>query len=65
MCIPMGADLLCSGDPGDILHEGTGHVQFMLTAVKHPDGSSCTYGGPVMSHYEFSTPLGVRMSDEE
>ena len=60
-----GVDLVCSGDPGGILHEGTGRVQFMLTAVKHPDGSSCAYGGPVMSHYEFTTPLGVRMSDEE
>ena len=59
------ADSVCSGDLGGILHEGVGRVQFMLTAVKHPDGSSCAYGGPVMSHYEFTTPLGVRMSDEE
>lgn len=58
-------DTICYNDPGAILHEGTGRVQFMLTAVKHPDGSACAYGGPVMSHYEFTTPLGVRMSDEE
>ena len=37
----------------------------MLTAVQHPDGSACTFGGPVMSHYEFTKPLGIRLSDEE
>lgn len=56
---------ICNGDPGAILHEGTGRVQFMLTAVKHPDGTACAYGGPVMSHYEFSKPLGIRLSSEE
>jgi hypothetical protein len=56
---------ICSGDLGAILHEGTGRVQFMLTAVQHPDGSACTFGGPVMSHYEFTKPLGIRLSDEE
>lgn len=53
----------CSGDPGGILHEGTGHSQFMLVAVKNADGTSCVYGGPVLSHYEFLEPLGTRLND--
>lgn len=57
-------DLIWS-DPGAVLHEGTGRAQFMLVAVKHPDGSSCAYGGPVMSHHEFLEPLGTRLSDEQ
>jgi len=58
-------DTVCFGDPGAVLHEGVGRAQFMLVAVKHPDGSTCAYGGPVMSHHEFTKPHGVRMSDEE
>jgi len=56
---------VCTGDPGAILHEGTGRTQFMLIAVKHPDGTACAYGGPIMSHYEFTKPIGTRLSDEE
>ena len=48
-------DILCTGDPGGVLHEGVGYTQFMLVAVKHPDGSTCTYGGPVFNHHEFWT----------
>lgn len=48
-------DLLCTGDPGGVLHEGVGYTQFMLVAVKHPDGSTCTFGGPVFNHHEFWT----------
>ncbi|MEJ6579436.1 MAG: DUF3160 domain-containing protein [Akkermansiaceae bacterium] len=59
------ADPLCSGDPGAILHVGTGKAQFMLIAVKHPDGTSCAYGGPVMSHYEFLTARDVRLNDDQ
>ncbi|MGJ8697941.1 MAG: DUF3160 domain-containing protein [Verrucomicrobiaceae bacterium] len=58
-------DILCYGDPGAILHQGVGRAHFMLISVKHPDGSACTYGGPVLSHYEFLKPFGVRMSDEQ
>ena len=48
-------DTLCTGDPGGVLHEGVGYAQFMMVAVKHPDGSSCVFGGPVLNHYEFWT----------
>lgn len=54
----------CSGDPGSILHVGTGRTQFMLTAVQHPDGTACAYGGPIMSQYEFTEPLGTRLTNE-
>ena len=59
------ADVICTGDPGAILHEGTGRAQFMLTAVKHADGTACVYGGPVMSHYEILTSRDIRLNDDE
>ena len=55
----------CSGDPGAILHEGTGHAQFILVAVKHADGTSCVYGGPVLSHYEFLEDRETRLNDSQ
>lgn len=58
-------DVRCSGDPGAILHEGTGRAHFMLTAVKHADGTACVFGGPVMSHYEFLTDRETRLNDSE
>ena len=58
-------DTVCAFDPGAILHEATGRAQFMLIAVKHPDGTSCAYGGPVMSHYEFLTARDVRLNDDQ
>ena len=58
-------DSVCAFDPGAILHEATGRAQFMLIAVKHPDGTSCAYGGPVMSHYEFLTARDVRLNDDQ
>ncbi|MEN8694530.1 MAG: DUF3160 domain-containing protein [Akkermansiaceae bacterium] len=48
-------DTICTGDPGGVLHQGVGRTQFMLIAVKHSDGTACTYGGPVFNHYEFWT----------
>ena len=58
-------DTLCTGDPGGVLHEGVGYTQFMLVAVQHPDGTSCVFGGPVMSHYEFITDRDTRLNDDE
>jgi len=58
-------DTLCTGDPGAILHQGTGRAQYMLVAVKHANGSTCTYAGPVMSHYEFLEDRNTRVNDQE
>ena len=57
-------DIRCTGDPGGVLHEGVGYTQFMLVAVQHPDGSSCVFGGPVMTHYEFITDRDTRLNDD-
>lgn len=60
-----------SGDPGCILHEGVGDVHMMLmvadTASMGGEVPSelCCYAGPVFSHYEFPTPVGKRLTDEE
>ncbi|MGI9239530.1 MAG: DUF3160 domain-containing protein, partial [Verrucomicrobiales bacterium] len=58
-------DALCSGDPGGILHGGVGRTQLMLVAVKHPDGSACTYAGPVGNFHEFVEPYPNRLSNYE
>ena len=57
-------DIRCTGDPGGVLHEGVGYTQFILVAVQHPDGSSCVFGGPVMTHYEFITDRDTRLNDD-
>jgi len=55
----------CHGNPGAILHEGTGQAQFILVAVKHADGTTCVYGGPTMSHFEFLEDRETRLNDSQ
>ena len=53
------------GDPGSILHEAVGNVQFMLIAVDCGPGDLAVYGAPVLSHYEFEQGPATRMTDAE
>ncbi len=53
------------GDPGSILHEAVGNVQFMLIAVDNGPGDLAVYGAPVLSHYEFEQGPATRMTDAE
>lgn len=53
------------GDPGSILHEAVGNVQFMLIAVDCGPGDLAVYGAPVLSHYEFEQGPVTRMTDAE
>lgn len=53
------------GDPGSILHEAVGHVQFMLVAVDNGPGDLAVYGAPVLSHYEFELGPNTRLTDAE
>ncbi|HEX7862738.1 MAG TPA: DUF3160 domain-containing protein [Verrucomicrobiae bacterium] len=51
-------------DPGAVLHQGIGKINFMLVAIDNgPD--KMAYGGPVYSHYEFHTEGVVRLNDAE
>jgi hypothetical protein len=51
-------------DPGAVLHEAVGRVNLLMIAVDNgPD--RMVFAGPVLSHYEFTKPYGVRLSDEE
>lgn len=52
-------------DPGSVLHEAVGRVNFMLVAVES-GGDRFVCAGPVLSHYEFEV-VGPprRLSDEE
>ena len=57
-------DLLFSGDPGAVIHEGIANVNLLLIAVDNgPD--RMVYAGPVLSHYEFEIPGVTRMTDEQ
>jgi hypothetical protein len=53
------------GDPGSILHEAVGNVQFMLIAVDNGPGDLAVYGAPVLSHYEFEMGPTTRMTDAQ
>ncbi|HXI70293.1 MAG TPA: DUF3160 domain-containing protein [Verrucomicrobiae bacterium] len=53
------------GDPGSILHEAVGNVQFMLIAVDNGPGDLAVYGAPVLSHYEFELGPTTRLTDAE
>ncbi len=54
---------LADQDPGAVLHEGVGRVNLMMIAVDNgPD--RMVFAGPVFSHYEFTTPVGTRLTDE-
>lgn len=56
---------LLDGDPGSILHEAIGNVQFMLIAVDCGPGDLAVYGAPVLSHYEFELGPTKRLTDDE
>jgi len=52
------------GDPGMILHEGTGGVSCLVAAIDSgPD--RCLYLGPTLTHYEFEKPIDSRLTDDE
>jgi hypothetical protein len=53
------------GDPGSILHEAVGNVQFMLIAVDNGPGDLAVYGAPVLSHYEFELGPATRLTDAQ
>lgn len=53
------------GDPGSILHEAVGNVQFLLIAVDNGPGDLAVYGAPVLSHYEFELGPTTRLTDAQ
>ncbi|MBY0229854.1 MAG: DUF3160 domain-containing protein [Gemmataceae bacterium] len=52
------------GDPGCVLHQGVGNVDFLLVAADNGK-DRVAYGGPVLSHYEFEMPGVARKSGSE
>jgi hypothetical protein len=52
------------GDPGCVLHQGVGNVDFLLLAVDS-GADRMAYAGPVLSHYEFEMVGVTRKSDSE
>lgn len=52
------------GDPGCVLHQGVGSVDFLLIAIDNGK-DRMVYGGPVLSHYEFEMPGVTRKADSE
>jgi hypothetical protein len=53
-----------TGDPGCVLHQGVGSVDLLMIAIENGT-DRVMYAGPVLSHYEFETPVNARMSDSE
>jgi hypothetical protein len=53
-----------TADPGCVLHQGVGRIDFLLVAIE-TRGEWRVYGGGLFSHYEFETPIGVRLTDAE
>lgn len=51
--------------PRQVLEEGVGYVDLILTAYKLPDGRILVGAGPVFSYYEFKQPMAERLTDEE
>ena len=52
------------GDPGGVLHQGVGKVDFMMVAIDSGK-DKMVYAGPTMSHYEFVMKGMKRKSDSE
>jgi hypothetical protein len=56
------ADLV--GDPGCVLHQGVGNIDFLLLAVDSGK-DHMVYAGPVLSHYEWDLTGVRRQADSE
>jgi hypothetical protein len=52
------------GDPGCVLHQGVGNVDFLLVALDS-GRDRMVYAGPVLSYYEFEVAGMARKSDSE
>lgn len=52
------------GDPGGVLHQGVGNIDFVMVAIDSGK-DRMVYAGPVLSHYEFVVPGVNRKSDSE
>jgi hypothetical protein len=52
------------GDPGCVLEEGIGGVDLLMGAFEC-GSDAAVYAGPVLSHYEFESEAGTRLSDPE
>jgi hypothetical protein len=52
------------GDPGCVLHEGVGNVEFLVIAIDNGE-DRVMYAGPVFSHYEFEAPVDQRLTNDE
>lgn len=52
------------GDPGCVVHQGVGNIDLLLVAIGNGK-DRMVYAGPVLSHYEFETPVDRRLADSE
>jgi hypothetical protein len=52
------------GDPGGVLHQAVGNIDFMMVAIDNGT-DKMVYAGPTFSHYEFATNGIKRISDSE
>jgi hypothetical protein len=50
---------------GNVLEEGTGHVDLLVACYLQPDGRLVLGAGPVLSYHEFKHPMSDRLTDEK
>ena len=61
---PTIADVHTDPDAGTVLEVGTGNVDFTVMAIDN-DGDTAIHVGPTFSYYEFTHPVGDRLTDEQ
>jgi len=58
------ADVHTHTAESNVLEEGVGYVDLIITACPAPEGSIFLAAGPVLSYYEFKHPMSDRLTDE-
>jgi hypothetical protein len=59
------ADVMTNGEAQEVLEEGSGRLGLLIAVVRTPGGSDLFLAaGPVLTYYEFRSPIGGRLTDE-
>ncbi|MBD3276729.1 MAG: DUF3160 domain-containing protein [Candidatus Aegiribacteria sp.] len=58
------ADVHTDQNSGTVLEVASGNLDRMIVIYRRPDGAAEAAVGPVLSYYEFTWPMGERLTDE-
>jgi hypothetical protein len=59
------ADVHTDQNTSQVLEEGVGYCDLLITACMLPNSEIALYAGPVLSYYEFKRPMRDRLTDEK